>query len=137
MTQEVLQFAEFGGPLLAGLLFGSLYQRYVFPKVLARAEPLVRLVATRGNRVASVILGFLWLGLALACYGSNAPKALAWLQAHSMVSAGLAPSLVRIVSMAAAFMGGYTLSAIPSRAYLEELSGRRPSPPTTNDEPPT
>lgn len=140
MTQQVLQFAEFAGPLLAGLLFGVLYKRYVFPKVFAkvfaRAEPLARLVLTRGNRVASFILSILFLGLALACHSTNAPAALAWLQAHPVVSAELAPTLLRIVSMAAALLGGCCLTVIPTQDYVEELLSRRSSPHTTNDAPP-
>ena len=137
MTQQALQFAEFAGPLLAGLLSGVLYRRYVFPQVLARVERLSRLVLTRGNIMASIMLNLLWLGLALVCHSTNAPQVLAWLQAHPVVSAEHAPSLLRIVSMTAAFVGGYGLTSIPSPAEAEQLLSRLGSPRTAGDPSPT
>jgi hypothetical protein len=115
LLRDVTLLLELAAPLMAGALAGTLYKKFVFPRLLSLLRPWAELVNTPANHLAIYFLVAVLLGLAVFCHPSHATEALAWLQAHpGLLPVQPTPSLLQATFYGATFFCAYHLAAIPT-----------------------
>jgi hypothetical protein len=134
LLQTVIPLLELAAPLMAGAIAGMMTKTFVLPRLLSWLGPWAERVHSPANRMASLFLVAVYLGLAVFCHSSNAPETLAWLRTHpGLLPIQPTPFLLEVTFHGAAFFCAYQLAAMPTDPPPREEGDagvKREGPPT-------